>query len=122
MICLTSLLDLPHGCGSRPKGPDRLVLASPLPPKFFANPKCPLITTTIKEPAAEVHYIEGFAHGPVGKASFWTCALVHRLRAIPVFKHVPVGKEPQSWTFKSFSRLRATSGLQESASKLRATV
>ena len=56
MICLTSLLNFPRGCTHRPKGLDRLVLASPLLPELFANLRCPLVLTTIKEMVVEVHH------------------------------------------------------------------
>ena len=63
MICLTSLLDLPHGCVRRPNGPNRLVLTSPLPPEFFENPRYPPVPTAIKATAAEVHHSEGLHMG-----------------------------------------------------------
>ena len=63
MICLTSLLDLTPGCACRPKGPDKLVLALPLPPRFFANPRCPPVPAAIKATAAEVHHSEGLHMG-----------------------------------------------------------
>ena len=59
MICLTSLLDLRHGCDRRPNGPDRLVLTSLLPPKFFADLRCPPVPTAIKATTAKVHHSEG---------------------------------------------------------------
>ena len=62
-ICLTSLLDLPHGCARRSNGPNKLVLTSLLPPEFFANPRCPLVPTTIKVMVAEVHHSEGLHMG-----------------------------------------------------------
>ena len=63
MICLTSLLDFPRGCARRPKGLDRLVLASPLLPELFANPRCPPVSTTIKAMVVEVHHGEGLHMG-----------------------------------------------------------
>ena len=60
MICLTSRLDLQRGCTRRPKGLDRLVLASPLPPELFANLRVP---TAIKATVVEVHYSEGLHMG-----------------------------------------------------------
>ena len=46
-----------------PNGPDRLVLTSPLPPEFFANPRCPLVLEAIKATPAEVHHSEGLHTG-----------------------------------------------------------
>ena len=63
MICLTSLLDLPHGCARRPKGPDRLVMASPLPPELFANPRWPPVPASIKATIVVVHHREGLHMG-----------------------------------------------------------
>ena len=63
MICLTSLLDFPRGCAHRLKGPDRLVLALPLPPRVFANPRCPSVSVAIKATVTEVHHSEGFHMG-----------------------------------------------------------
>ena len=63
MICLTSLLDLPHGCALKPKGPDRLMLASPLPSELFVNPRCPSVPTAIKAMTAEVQHSEGLHMG-----------------------------------------------------------
>ena len=63
MICLTSLLDLPRGCTRRLKGSDRLVLASPLPPRLFVNPGCPPVSTAIKATVVEVHHSKGLHMG-----------------------------------------------------------
>ena len=60
MICLTLLLDLPHGCARMPKGPDRLVLDSPLPPRIFAGYQ---VLAAIKATVAEVHHSEGLHMG-----------------------------------------------------------
>ena len=60
MICLTSLLDLSHGCARMPKGPDRLVLDSPLPPRLFAGYPIP---AAIKATVVEVHHSEGLHMG-----------------------------------------------------------
>ena len=70
MICLTSLLDLPRGCARRPKGPDRLVLASPLPPRLFANPRCPPVLATIKATTVKVHHSEGLHMGQQARHRF----------------------------------------------------
>ena len=70
MICLTSLLDFPRRCPHRPKGPNRLVLASPLPPGLFANPRCPSILAAIKATAAEVHHSEGLHMGQQARHRF----------------------------------------------------
>ena len=70
MICLTSLLDLPRGCARRPKGLNRLVLASTFPPKLFANPRCPLVPVAIKATIAEVHYSEGLHMGQQARHRF----------------------------------------------------
>ena len=70
MICLTSLLDFPHGCARRPKGADKLVLASPLPPELFANPRCPLVPRTIKATTVEVHHREGLHMGKQARLHF----------------------------------------------------
>ena len=63
MICLTLLLDLRRGCARRPNSLVRLVLTSPLPPEFFADLKCPPVSTSIKATAAEVHHREGLHMG-----------------------------------------------------------
>ena len=63
MLCLTSLLDLPHGYTRRPKGHDRLVLTSPLPPEFFANTRCSPVPAAIKATTVEVHHSEGLHMG-----------------------------------------------------------
>ena len=52
MICLTSLLDFLRGRGRKPKGHDRLVLASPFAQALFANPRCPSFPIAIKALAA----------------------------------------------------------------------
>ena len=70
MICLTSLLDLPRGCTRIPKGPDRLVQASPLPPEFFANPRCPPVPVAIKATVAKVHHSEGLQIGQQARHRF----------------------------------------------------
>ena len=70
MICLTSLLDFPRGCTRRPKGPNKLVLASPLPLRLFANPKCPSVPAAIKATAAEVHHREGLDMGQQARHCF----------------------------------------------------
>ena len=59
VICLTLLLDLRRGCACRLNGLNRLMLASPLPPEFFVNPRCPLVPVAIKATAVEVHHSEG---------------------------------------------------------------
>ena len=63
MICLTSLLDLSRGCTRRPKGLDRLVLTSPLPPEFFANLRCLSVLATIKATTVGVHLSQGLRMG-----------------------------------------------------------
>ena len=63
MICLTSMLDLRHGCARKPNGPDRLVLTSPLTPEFFADLRCPPILVAIKATAFDVHHSEGLHMG-----------------------------------------------------------
>ena len=63
MICLTLLLDLPRGCARRPKGPNRLVLTSPLPSEFFMNPRCPPVPIAIIATTIEVHHSESLHLG-----------------------------------------------------------
>ena len=70
MICLTSLLDLLLGCARRPKGPDRLVLASPLPLELFANLRCPPVPVAIKATIVEVHHSEGLHMGQRARHRF----------------------------------------------------
>ena len=70
MICLTSLLDFPRGCTLRPQGPDRLVLASRLPPGLFANLGCPSVPTAIKAMASLVHHSEGLHMGQQARHRF----------------------------------------------------
>ena len=54
MICLTSLLDLSRGCACMLKGPDRLVLDSPLPLGLFVIPRCPSVPAAIKAKVVDV--------------------------------------------------------------------
>ena len=91
MICLTSLLDLPRGCAHRPKGPNRLVMMSPLPPKFFMNPKCPPVPAAIKATTAKVHHSESLHMGQQARYYFWALTLANRLRGAAMLRHVPVG-------------------------------
>ena len=70
MICLTSLLDLSCGCAHRPKGPDWLVLASPLPPELFANSRCPPVPAAIQATTVEVHHNEGLHMGQQARHRF----------------------------------------------------
>ena len=63
IICLTSLLDLPHGSARRTKGLDRMVLNSPLPQELFTNPRCPPVPTAIKATGGEVHHSKGLHMG-----------------------------------------------------------
>ena len=70
MICLTSLLDLPRGCARKPKGPEGLVLASPLPPELFANSRCPPVLAAIKATVVEVHHSEGLHMGKQARHRF----------------------------------------------------
>ena len=105
MICLTSLLDFPRGCACRPKGFDRLVLASPLPSELFANLRCPLV------PAANCHK-SGFKKWPtVLEAEVWSFGSANRPRATSLalkkgqqaqcqmsgLLKGPAGLEPQIW-------------------------
>ena len=102
MICLTSLLDLPRGCPRRPKGPDRLVLTSPLPLEFFVNPRCPPVPAFIKETNTKVHRSESLHMGQQPRHYLWPLALGNRLRVAVVLRieatfvlwHVPDGYEP----------------------------
>ena len=70
MICLTSLLDFPRGCACKPKRPDRLVLASPLPPRLFKSPGYPPVLAAIKATVVEVHHSEGLLMGQQVRHSF----------------------------------------------------
>ena len=83
MICLTSLLDLPRGCACRPKGLDKLVLASPFPPKFFANPRCPRSQQPLKQrlPRCIIARVFTWANR---QGIVLDCALVHRSKSIVV--------------------------------------
>ena len=70
MICLTSLLDLPRGCARRPHGPNRLVLASSLPLRLFANLGYPSVPVAIQATTSMVHHSEGLHMGQLARHRF----------------------------------------------------